>query len=107
MKATVKYTAIRHHAGKYPIKQMCAFFGVSRSGYYVFIKRKSISQHEQELVQWIASARGKPTAPMDTVVCASGWNGKGIKPTIGSFKDHEQVWLVGTNTAHEKISANE
>lgn len=39
MKAEIKYTAIMRNIGKYPVKGMCEFFGVSRSGYYAFAKR--------------------------------------------------------------------
>ena len=38
MRPKVKYTAIFKHSEQYPISVMCKFFGVSRSGYYDFIK---------------------------------------------------------------------
>lgn len=38
MKTTLKYRLIKQRAGKYPITEMCAFFGVSRSGYYRYLK---------------------------------------------------------------------
>lgn len=39
MRARAKYHIIHLHCGQYPISVMCQFFGVSRSGYYDFIKR--------------------------------------------------------------------
>ena len=40
MKPLIKYQVIFKHSDKYNISQMCKFFGVSRSGYYAFLKRK-------------------------------------------------------------------
>lgn len=59
MRAEIKYTAIQRHAHKYPIKQMCEFFMVSRSGYYAFLKRKDIGHPEQEIAQLIAQCQEK------------------------------------------------
>ena len=39
MKASVKYKVIHRHREKYSISEMCRFFGVSRSGYYEYVKR--------------------------------------------------------------------
>lgn len=39
MKAIVKYKVIYAHREKYGISEMCRFFGVSRSGYYSYIRR--------------------------------------------------------------------
>ena len=39
MRAKVKYEVIWRHRSEYPISVMCQFFGVSRSGYYDYIKR--------------------------------------------------------------------
>ena len=39
MKASVKYKVIYRHSEKYSISEMCQFFGVSRSGYYGYVKR--------------------------------------------------------------------
>ena len=39
MKASVKYKVIYRHREKYSISEMCRFFGVSRSGYYGYVKR--------------------------------------------------------------------
>jgi len=42
VKPMIKYLAIYSHKGKYSIKEMCAFFEVSRSGYYDYIKKMDI-----------------------------------------------------------------
>lgn len=39
MKASVKYKVIYRHRKEYSVRQMCSFFGVSRSGYYKYVKR--------------------------------------------------------------------
>ena len=39
MRASVKYKVIYRHRDKYSISEMCRFFGVSRSGYYGYVKR--------------------------------------------------------------------
>ena len=39
MKASAKYRVIYRHREKYSISEMCRIFGVSRSGYYGYIKR--------------------------------------------------------------------
>ena len=39
MRAKVKYAVIYRHRGDYAVSVMCRFFGVSRSGYYDYIKR--------------------------------------------------------------------
>ena len=39
MRASVKYRVIYRHREKYGIREMCCFFGVSRSGYYDYVKR--------------------------------------------------------------------
>ena len=46
MKPKVKYAVIHRHRDEYPVSVMCKFFGVSRSGYYGFVKR--ISRPEQD-----------------------------------------------------------
>jgi putative transposase len=49
----VKYTAISRYADKYTIRGMCAFFGVSRSGYYAFLSRQGGASREQMLAEQI------------------------------------------------------
>ena len=39
MRPKAKYAVIHRHRGEYSISVMCEFFGVSRSGYYNFVKR--------------------------------------------------------------------
>ena len=38
-RTSAKYQVIFKHKDKYSINSMCNFFGVSRSGYYAFLKR--------------------------------------------------------------------
>ena len=39
MRPKLKYQVIYRHQGMYPTSAMCAIFGVSRSGYYGYVKR--------------------------------------------------------------------
>ena len=39
MRPKVKYQVIYRHQDAYPVSVMCTFFGVSRSGYYDYVKR--------------------------------------------------------------------
>ena len=53
MKPSVKYQVIYKHKDKYSISQMCKFFGVSRSGYYAFLKRIDIPDRDLPLADKI------------------------------------------------------
>ena len=53
MKANVKYKVIYRHRGKYSIIEMCRFFGVSRSGYYGYVKRMEIPAKDLLLAEKI------------------------------------------------------
>ena len=53
MKAGVKYKVIYRHRDKYGISQMSSFFGVSRSGYYDYVKRMDIPANDLPLAELI------------------------------------------------------
>jgi transposase InsO family protein len=57
VKANVKYLAIYRHKEKYPIKRMCAFFEVSRSGYYDFVKRMDKPDRDAPLAAEISQCQ--------------------------------------------------
>jgi putative transposase len=57
VKPEIKYIAIQRYAGKYPVKQMCEFFGVSRSGYYAFLKNHRDHSVEGALAEQIAQCQ--------------------------------------------------
>ena len=59
MRPKVKYAVIYRHRAEYPISVMCKFFGVSRSGYYNFVKRFGQSDHDMELAQKISECQKK------------------------------------------------
>ena len=50
----MKYLAIYGKREKYPIQSMCRFFGVSRSGYYDYIKRMDKPDRDETLTAEIA-----------------------------------------------------
>ena len=53
----MKYLAIHRHKEKYSISTMCAFFEVSRSGYYDFVKRMSEPDRDEALANEIAECQ--------------------------------------------------
>ena len=57
MKPSVKYEVIYCRRKKYPLIVMCKFFGVSRSGYYDYIKRRSFPQRDLALAEMISECQ--------------------------------------------------
>ena len=55
----MKYLAIFRHKEKYPIKTMCAFFEVSRSGYYDFVQRMDRPDRDAPLGEMIRECQEK------------------------------------------------
>ncbi len=54
MRTSVKYRVIRRFKDKYNVRDMCVFFGVSRSGYYAWIKKSDKEDSDKligELIQ--------------------------------------------------------
>ena len=49
MRPKAKYAVIYRHRSEYPISIMCKFFGVSRSGYYDFVKRLGQPEKDADL----------------------------------------------------------
>ena len=59
MRPKVKYGVIYHHRSEYPVSVMCKFFGVSRSGYYDFVKRLSKPEHDAALAERIKECQNR------------------------------------------------
>ena len=57
--AGVKYKVIYRHRDKYGISQMCSFFGVSRSGYYDYVKRMDIPAKDLPLAELIRDCQAE------------------------------------------------
>jgi len=57
VKPLLKYAAIYRHKDKYSVKTMCAFFEVSRSGYYDFLKRMDMPERDAALAAMIAECQ--------------------------------------------------
>ena len=53
MKAKFKYEVIYTHSEEYPVSIMCEFFGVSKSGYYDYVKRIGRAEKDAELAEKI------------------------------------------------------
>ena len=51
MRPKLKYAVIYRHRHEYPVLAMCRFFGVSRSGYYDFVKRIGQPEHDADLAE--------------------------------------------------------
>ena len=59
MRPKVKFAVIYRHRDEYPISVMCKFFGVSRSGYYNFVKRLGKPDHDAQLAAKIQQCQAK------------------------------------------------
>ena len=51
MRAKFKYQIIYRHRKEYPVSVMCQFFGVSRSGYYSYVKRLGSPEKDTVLAE--------------------------------------------------------
>ena len=59
MRPKIKYAVIHRHRDEYPVSVMCKFFGVSRSGYYDFVKRLEKPEPDAELAGMIEHCQQK------------------------------------------------
>ena len=59
MKANVKYRVIHRFKNKYNVKDMCIFFGVSRSGYYAWIKKTYKEDPDKQIGELIRNCQKK------------------------------------------------
>ena len=59
MKASIKYKVIYRHKEKYSISEMCRFFGVSRSGYYDYVRRMDVPAKDLPLAEKIRSCQAE------------------------------------------------
>ena len=53
MRPNIKFAVIHRHKDEYPISVMCKFFGVSRSGYYNFVRHSRKPSKDAELADAI------------------------------------------------------
>lgn len=54
MRAKAKYAVIHRHREEYPVCRMCKFFGVSRSGYYSYVRHLNRPDPNQAIIDQIA-----------------------------------------------------
>ena len=59
MRPKAKYAVIYRHRNEYPVSVMCQFFGVSRSGYYDFVKRAGQPKRDADLAKQIELCQRK------------------------------------------------
>ena len=59
MRTSVKFMVIYRHKDSYSISEMCRFFGVSRSGYYDYVKRMDIPAKDLPLAEKIKECQDK------------------------------------------------
>ena len=59
MRPKVKFAVIYRHRDEYPISVMCKFFGVSRSGYYNFVKRLGKPDRDAQLATKIQQCQAR------------------------------------------------
>ena len=59
MRPRVKYQVIYMNRDRYSVARMCTFFGVSRSGYYDYVRRLDKPDHDAELREMIREQQDK------------------------------------------------
>ena len=59
MRPRAKYAVIHRHRSEYSVSTMCQFFGVSRSGYYDFVRRIGKPEKDAELAAAIRRQQEK------------------------------------------------
>ena len=59
MRPRTKYQIIYMNRNRYPVSVMCRFFGVSRSGYYDYVKRLDRPEHDAALADIIREQQKK------------------------------------------------
>lgn len=59
MRPRAKYHVIYMNCNRYPVTVMCQFFGVSRSGYYDYVKRLNQPAHDAHLAEIIREQQKK------------------------------------------------
>ena len=59
MRPRAKYAVIHRHRSEYSVSTMCRFFGVSRSGYYDFVRRIGKPEKDAELAAAIRQQQEK------------------------------------------------
>ena len=59
MRPKAKFAVIHRHRNEYSISTMCKFFGVSRSGYYAFVKRLGQPEQDADLAKRIEECQNR------------------------------------------------
>lgn len=59
MRSSVKYRIVKMLARRYPVRNMCQFFEVSRSGYYAWLHRREQPDKDLPLAQLIRECQDK------------------------------------------------
>lgn len=75
VKPNLKYRIIHTFSDRYPIREMCSFFEVSRSGYYCYLRRKDRPDSNlplAELIRECQAERGKSTVIATSIYGLAG-----------------------------------
>lgn len=95
MSAKAKYSVIYRHREEYSVCEMCAFFGVSRSGYYAYTKRLSRPEHDAQLARKIQECQQQTDQTYGYRRVYLWLKKQNIhKKTENSAESHEEVWIV-------------
>ena len=73
MKASVKYRVINRFKDKYNVRDMCIFFGVSRSGYYAWTKKADKEDPDKQIGELIRDCKRKHGKHTVTAVFRYGY----------------------------------
>ena len=59
MRAKIKFSVIHQYRDEYPIHAMCAFFSVSRSGYYRYAQHLGVPEKDKAIAEMIRQCHGE------------------------------------------------
>ena len=96
VKPSFKYAVIHRHRKRYPVKEMCHFFEVSRSGYYKYLKQlEHPAEHPAKNFELAEKIRTKQEA------CRRAYGYRRIKLWLdseGITKNQKQFYESCTDT---------
>ena len=97
------YHVIYRHRDKYPVSVMCKFFGVSRSGYYDFVKRIGKPEPDEALAKQIRQCQNRCDK---TYGYRRVWQWLEKKHIHRNPKTNEEIWIIVGNSTQTEVGTD-
>ena len=95
MRPKVKFAVIHRHRKEYPISVMCKFFGVSRSGYYAFVRSLEQPERDEDVAKQIEECQNKTDKTYGYRRVWKWLKDRNIeKNPKNCTQNHEKVWFA-------------